>query len=37
MSDRHTLTVLMDDKLVTLNAAVGLLRRRNLRMRGISG
>ena len=36
MSDWHALTVLMDDKLVTLNAAVGLLRRRNLPIRNVT-
>ena len=36
MSGWHTLTVLMDDRLVTLNAAVGLLRRRNLPMRNVT-
>ena len=36
MSDWHALTILMDDRLVTLNAAVGLLRRRNLPIRNVT-
>ena len=36
MSELHCITVVMDDKLVTLNAAVGLLRRRNLPVRSVT-
>ena len=36
MSDLHCITVVMDDRLVTLNAAVGLLRRRNLPVRSVT-
>ena len=36
MSGLHCITVVMDDKLVTLNAAVGLLRRRNLPVRSVT-
>ena len=32
----HALTVVLDDRLVTLNAAVGLLRRRNLPLRSVA-
>ncbi len=36
MSQVHCITVVLDDKLVTLNAAVGLLRRRNLPIRSVT-
>lgn len=36
MSNLHCITVVLDDKLVTLNAAVGLLRRRNLPVRSVT-
>ena len=36
MSAWQRLTVLMDDKLVTLNVAVGLLRRRNVPIRNVT-
>jgi acetolactate synthase-1/3 small subunit len=36
MSSLHCITVVLDDKLVTLNAAVGLLRRRNLPVRSVT-
>lgn len=36
MSTAHALTVLLDDQLVTLNAVVGLLRRRNLPVHGVT-
>ena len=36
MSSTFALTVILDDRLVTLNAAVGLLRRRNLPVRSVS-
>lgn len=36
MSELHCITVVLDDKLVTLNAAVGLLRRRNLPVRSVT-
>ena len=36
MSDLHCIMVVLDDKLVTLNAAVGLLRRRNLPVRSVT-
>jgi acetolactate synthase-1/3 small subunit len=32
----HALTVVMDDRLLTLNAAVGLLRRRNVPVRSVT-
>lgn len=36
MSELHCITVILDEKLVTLNAAVGLLRRRNLPVRSVT-
>ena len=36
MSSTFALTVVLDDRLLTLNAAVGLLRRRNLPVRNVS-
>ena len=36
MSALYCITVVLDDKLVTLNAAVGLLRRRNLPVRSVT-
>jgi acetolactate synthase-1/3 small subunit len=36
MSNLHCITVILDDRLVTLNAAVGLLRRRNLPVRSVT-
>ena len=36
MSNLHCIAVVLDDKLVTLNAAVGLLRRRNLPVRSVT-
>lgn len=36
MSGLQCITVVLDDKLVTLNAAVGLLRRRNLPVRSVT-
>ena len=36
MTAWHAVTVRMDDKLVTLNAAVGLLRRRNMPIRNVT-
>ena len=36
MSNLHCITVVLDDRLVTLNAAVGLLRRRNLPVRSVT-
>jgi acetolactate synthase-1/3 small subunit len=36
MSELHLITVILDDRIVTLNAAVGLLRRRNLPIRSVT-
>ena len=36
MSNLYCITVVLDDRLVTLNAAVGLLRRRNLPVRSVT-
>ena len=36
MSDPHAVAVLLDDRLITFNRAVGLLRRRNLPVRSIA-
>jgi acetolactate synthase-1/3 small subunit len=36
MSVLHGLTVILDDRLLTLNAAVGLLRRRNIPVRSVT-
>jgi acetolactate synthase-1/3 small subunit len=36
MSPTHALTVLLEDRLITFNRAVGLLRRRNLPVRSIA-
>jgi acetolactate synthase-1/3 small subunit len=36
VSTCHALTVVLDDQLATLNAAVGLLRRRNLPVHGVT-
>ena len=36
MSNLQCITIVLDDKLVTLNAAVGLLRRRNLPVRSVT-
>lgn len=36
MSSDHTMAVLLDDALVTLNRAVGVLRRRNVPVEGLA-
>jgi acetolactate synthase-1/3 small subunit len=36
MNNLHCITVVLDDRLVTLNAAIGLLRRRNLPVRSVT-